>query len=49
VTASADGLALEDPEKQLKVELVEVEAAAGMSAAISTAWSRRRPGFNRPQ
>ena len=49
VTASTDGLILEDPEKQLKIELVEVEAAAGMSAAISTAWSRRRPGFNRQE
>ena len=47
VTASTDGLVLEDPEKQVKIELVEVEATAGMSAAISTAWSRRRPGFNR--
>ena len=49
VTTSTDGLVLEDPEKQLKVELVEVEATAGMSAAISTAWSRRRPGFNRQE
>jgi hypothetical protein len=49
VTAATDGLILEDPEKQLKIELVEVEAAAGMSAAISTAWSRRRPGFNRQE
>ena len=49
VTASADGLVLEDPDKQLKVELVEVEATAGMSAAISTGWSRRRPGFNRQE
>jgi len=49
VTASADGLILEDPEKQLTIELVEVEATAGMSAAISAAWSRRRPGFNRQE
>src|SRR3989442_7428752 len=49
VTAAPDGLVLEDPDKQLKIELVEVDAAAGMSAAISTAWSRRRPGFNRKE
>src|SRR6266545_2516677 len=49
VTASTDGLILEDPEKQLTIELVEVEATAGMSAAISTAWSRRRPGFSRQE
>ena len=49
VTASTDGVILEDPEKQLKIERVEVEATAGMSAAISTAWSRRRPGFNRQE
>ena len=49
VTTSTDGLILEDPEKQLKIELVEVEATAGMSAAISTAWSRRHPGFNRQE
>ena len=49
VTESKDGLTLEDPEKQLKVELVEVEASAGMEAAISAAWSRRSPGFKRQE
>ncbi len=49
VTESKDGLTLEDPEKQLKVEVVEVDASAGMKATISAAWSRRRPGFNRQE
>ena len=49
VTQSKDGLTLEDPEKQLKVELVEVDATAGMNEAISAAWSRRSPGFNRQE
>lgn len=49
VTQSKDGLTLEDPEKQLKVELVEVDATAGMNQAISAAWSRRSPGFNRQE
>ena len=44
---SKDGVTLEDPEKRLKVELVEVDASAGMDAAISGAWSRRSPGFKR--
>ena len=49
VTASPDGLVLEDPERQLTIEVVEVDATAGMSAAIATAWSRRRPAFNRQE
>src|SRR2546422_5738663 len=49
VTASPDGLVLEDPEKQLRIDLVEVDATPGLSAAISTAWSRRRPGFDRKE
>jgi CubicO group peptidase (beta-lactamase class C family) len=49
VTAAPDGLILEDPEKQLRIDLVEVDATPGMSAAISTAWSRRRPGFARKE
>jgi len=49
VTESKDGLTLHDPEKQLKVELVEVDATAGMGTAIATAWSRRRPGFDRQE
>jgi len=49
VTESKDGLTLEDPEKQLKVEVIEVDASAGMKATISAAWSRRRPGFNRQE
>lgn len=49
VTASTDGVVLEDPEKQVKIEVVEVEATAGLSVAIFTAWSRRRPEFNRPE
>jgi CubicO group peptidase (beta-lactamase class C family) len=49
VTALADGVTLEDPERQLKVELVEIDATGGMIAAIATAWSRRRPGFDRQE
>jgi CubicO group peptidase (beta-lactamase class C family) len=49
VTESKDGLTLEDPEKQLKVELVEVDASAGMNAAVSAAWSSRNPGFKRQE
>lgn len=49
VTESKDGLTLVDPEKQLKVELVEVDASAGMNAAISVAWSRRNPSFKRQE
>jgi CubicO group peptidase (beta-lactamase class C family) len=49
VTESKAGLTLQDPEKQLKVELVEVDASAGMNAAISAAWSRRSPGFKRQE
>jgi hypothetical protein len=45
VTEVKDGLTLEDPEKQLKVEVVEVDASAGLSASIAAAWSSRRPGF----
>ena len=49
VTESKDGVTLEEPEKQLKVELVEVEATGGLKAAIAAAWSRRRPGFKREE
>ena len=49
VTESKDGLTLGDPENELKIELVEVDAGAGLNAAISTAWSRRRPGFDREE
>ena len=49
VTESKDGLTLHDPEKQLKVELVEVDAGSGLKAAIAAAWSRRRPGFDRQE
>jgi hypothetical protein len=47
--ASRDGVTLHDPGKQLRMDLVEVDASAGLSAAISTAWARRRPGFNREE
>jgi CubicO group peptidase (beta-lactamase class C family) len=49
VIQSKDGITLADPEEQLKVELVEVEMRAGLDAAISDAWSRRHPGFKRPE
>jgi CubicO group peptidase (beta-lactamase class C family) len=48
VTEVKDGLTLEGPEGQLKVELVEVDASEGLPAAIAAAWSSRRPGFDRP-
>lgn len=47
VTTVGDGLTLADPEKHLKVELVEVAAGAALSDAVSAAWTRRRPGFDR--
>jgi len=47
VTASPDGLTLEDPERRVKIELVEVDATPGLSAAIVMAWARRRQDFNR--
>ncbi|PYN80707.1 MAG: serine hydrolase [Candidatus Rokuibacteriota bacterium] len=49
VTAVKDGLTLEDPERQLKVELVEVAASVGMNDAIAAAWLRRRPDFDRQE
>jgi CubicO group peptidase (beta-lactamase class C family) len=49
VTAAPDGLVLEDPEKQLKIDLVEVDATSGLNAATATAWARRRPGFDRKE
>ena len=49
VTAAPDGLVLRDPEKQLRIDLVEVDAAAGMKDAIPAAWLRRHPGFARPE
>jgi len=47
VTTSSDGLTLEDPDKSLRIDLVEVDAQPGLDAAISTALARRRPTFNR--
>src|SRR5205085_4903422 len=49
VTTVRDGLTLEDPEKQLTVELVEIAGSAGTNDAVSAAWVRRRPGFNREE
>jgi CubicO group peptidase (beta-lactamase class C family) len=49
VMAAPDGVVLRDPEKQLRIDLVEVDAAGGMRDAIPTAWSRRHPGFDRPE
>ena len=49
VTPAEDGLTLEDPEKELKVELVEVTTSATIKDAISAAWMRRRPGFDRQE
>ena len=47
MTEAKDGLILEGPEKQLKIEVVEVDASAGMDASITAAWSSRMPGFSR--
>jgi CubicO group peptidase (beta-lactamase class C family) len=49
VEALPDGATLVDPEGQLRIDLVEVEAGGGPSAAIATAWARRRPGFARAE
>jgi CubicO group peptidase (beta-lactamase class C family) len=49
VTAMKDGAVLEDPQKQMKIELVEVEASSGITAVTSVAWSRRKPGFDRQE
>src|SRR5258706_5528381 len=49
VTAAPDGVVLRDPEKALRIDLVEVDATAGLRDAIPTAWSRRHPGFDRPE
>src|SRR5262245_54757849 len=49
VTPAADGLTLEDPEKRLKIEIVEVDGAAGLDAAITTTLARRPPAFDRRQ
>ena len=49
VTPAADGLTLEDPEKRLKIEIVEVDGTAGLDAAITTTLARRRPAFDRRQ
>lgn len=47
VTAIDDGVTLQDPEKQLRIDLVEVTESGGMGDAISAAWRGRRPGFDR--
>ncbi len=44
-----DGARLEGPEGKLAIELVEVREAADLQAAITIAWSRRRPDFARAQ
>jgi len=48
VTASTDGVILEDP-RSIEDRARGGGGDGGMSAAISTAWSRRRPGFNRQE
>jgi hypothetical protein len=49
VTAASDGIVLQDPEKVLRIDVVEVDATGGMQDAIPTAWSRRHPGFDRAE
>jgi hypothetical protein len=44
-----DRAVLEDPQEQMKLEVVEVEATSGITAATSAAWSRRKPGFDRQE
>src|SRR2546430_9930286 len=48
-TAATDGVILSDPEKLVRIDLVEVDAIGGMSSAIAMAWSRRYPSFNRQE
>ena len=49
VTEAKDGLTLEDPEKRMQLEVVEVNASKSPSAAIAAAWSSRRSGFDREE
>ncbi|HEX4993407.1 MAG TPA: serine hydrolase domain-containing protein [Methylomirabilota bacterium] len=49
VTAATDGVVLLDPEKAVRIDLVEVGTTGEMRDAIPTAWSRRHPGFDRPE
>ncbi len=46
-TMRPDGLTLQGPEGALVIDLVEIEESADPEAAISEAWSRRRPSFDR--
>ena len=48
-TAATDGVILWDPEKLVRIDLVEVDATGGMSGAIAMAWSRRYTSFNRQE
>ena len=45
VTAGRDLLLLEDPDRELKLALVELPAA-DRDAAVAGAWARFQPGFN---
>jgi hypothetical protein len=47
--AAPDGIVLLDPERVLRIDLVEVDATSEMREAIPAAWSRRLPGFDRPE
>lgn len=47
VTTAPDGVVLMDPERRLRIDLVEVDATGGMNEALSRAWSRRHPRFDR--
>jgi CubicO group peptidase (beta-lactamase class C family) len=49
VTMRDDGLTLADPEQQVTIEIVEIAGGADMRDAIATAWTRRRPGFDRQE
>jgi len=47
VTTSGGRVTLEDPDRELRVILLDLAAAGGM-AAITTAWAAVEPGFDRP-
>lgn len=49
VTAAPDGVVLVDPEKRLRIDLVEVDATGGLGEALPRAWARRHPGFDRQE
>jgi len=49
VTEVKDGFTLEGPDKQMKIEVVEVDASAGLDAGVAAGWASRKPSFSREQ